>query len=276
MPPQTVLTDASDAELAGAVAENLFALFRAMADALHGELVEGDPLCYHHTFPSNPMFKGVWRARLPAAEVDTAIEETLSWFRAREAPYLFWWVGAPSEPDNLVERLQAHGLTMSTAGDPGMAADLHALDELSPLPAGLSIAHAEDRKALEDWRDVFCAAFDAPLPDGQAWVDATLQVGIARAPWRLYVGYLDNKPVATNILFSGAGVASVYGVATLPEARGKGIGSAIMRKPLGEAKAAGYRYAVLFATEMGLPVYQRMGFRRVHSNVGRYLWIDPG
>ena len=92
--------------------------------------------------------------------------------------------------------------------------------------------------------------------------------------WRLYVGYLNGRPVATNILFNGAGVASVYGVGTLPEARGKGIGAAITLKPLLDARAQGYRYGVLFATEMGVPVYRRLGFREVGCTIGRYLWIN--
>jgi len=64
----------------------------------------------------------------------------------------------------------------------------------------------------------------------------------------------------------------VYGVGTLPAARGRGVGGAITLWPLVEARARGYRYAVLFATEMGHPVYRRLGFRDVGSMIGRYLW----
>ena len=73
------LLNPSDVELAGAVQENLFALFRAMAQSLPGgEIVEGASFCCHHTFPSNPMFKGVWRTQLAPGEVDAAIEGALA------------------------------------------------------------------------------------------------------------------------------------------------------------------------------------------------------
>jgi hypothetical protein len=55
--------------------ENLFDLFRAMSAALPGgELVETPSLSFHHTFPTNPMFKGVWATHLAADEVEEAID----------------------------------------------------------------------------------------------------------------------------------------------------------------------------------------------------------
>ena len=35
---------------------------------------------------------------------------------------------------------------------------------------------------------------------------------------------------------------------------------------------ARYRHAVLVATEMAVPVYERIGFRRLPARVNRYLW----
>lgn len=269
--PDTPLMEASDAQLALAVQDNLFALFRAMAALPDAELHETPALAYHHAFPTSPMFKGVWRTRLTPDTADASIADTLAWFQARGAPYVFWWTGPGDEPTDLPDRLQAHGFAANIVGDPGMALDLDTLAEPS-LPPGLTIARAADRRTLEDWRDVFVAAYEVPPFAGQAWVDATLSLGPEAAPWQLYVGYLDGEPVATNILFGGAGVASVYGVGTLPAARGRGVGGAITLWPLVEARARGYRYAVLFATEMGHPVYRRLGFRDVGSAIGRYLW----
>jgi GNAT superfamily N-acetyltransferase len=62
-------------------------------------------------------------------------------------------------------------------------------------------------------------------------------------------------------------------VATVPAARGLGIGAAITLQPLLEARDQdGYKYAVLFSTEMGVPVYQRIGFRLTDVRINRYLW----
>jgi ribosomal protein S18 acetylase RimI-like enzyme len=265
---------ATDADLAAAVEGNLHALFRYITDVLPGaELVEGPHFNHHHAFPTNPMFKGVWSTRLPPEAVDAAIDETVAWYRARGASFMFWWHTGLTQPADLGARLEAHGFQQFSEADPGLAADLNDLPHMPATPPGFSIVRAHDQRTLDDWRDAFIAAFElAHVPmAGQAWVDATLAAGPATAPWQLYVGYLDGQPVATNILVLGDGVAGLYAVGTVPAARRQGIGALITLQPLLDARAQGYRYGVLFATEMGLPMYKRLGYREVDSRIGRHL-----
>jgi ribosomal protein S18 acetylase RimI-like enzyme len=267
-----ILTNATDDQLAAAVEENLFALFRAMQAIPGAALVESEKLSYHLAFPSNPMFKSVWATHLAAEETDAMIEQTLGWFREQGAPFAFWWTGTRNQPSDLAERLTAHGLEMNIEGDPGMAVRLDELMTDIPTPDGFRIVEADDQQTLEDWRDAFCAAFEIHPMFGQAWVDGTLAAGGSLARWRMYVGYWNDKPVATNILMKGAGVAGLYGVGTTAEARRKGIGAAITLKPLLDARAEGYQYGALFATEMGAPLYERLGFHFVPIRIGRYVW----
>ena len=286
---ETILINPSPAQLETAVEENLFDLFRAMVRVLPGsELVESNKLSYHLSFPTNPMFKGVWRTRLSSDEVEEAIDETLAWFKARNASFLFWWTGPGTTPADLGERLMArgllsmegqmeelaHGIRQTAAGAPGMVADLHQMNEavLTQTPPGFIIEEVQTEAALLDFKRVFVDSYEIPDWAGQAWVDATLKVGLGQTPWRMYVGYLNGEAVATNMLFNGGGVASVYAVATLPSARGKGIGAAITLKPLLKAREMGYRYAVLFSTEMGVRVYERIGFKLTNVRINRYLW----
>src|SRR5262245_11129930 len=134
MTSQTVLRNPSDDELAAAIEENLYALFRAMATLPGGEIVERDALSCHLAFPTNPMFKGVWRTRLAPEETEAAIDETIDWFKKRDAPFFFWWTGPETTPADLGDRLVARGmlsietqqrelapgLTSTAAGAPGM------------------------------------------------------------------------------------------------------------------------------------------------------------
>jgi ribosomal protein S18 acetylase RimI-like enzyme len=268
------LSAATDAELAIAVQENLFAFFRALRVAPGYEAVESDRLCFHHASPANPMFKSVWRARLKPDEAEAAIVEVLAWFKARHSPYVFWWAGLGDQPADLRDRLKAHGFAVRVPNDPGMALDLRSLDELVPLPAGLTVELATDQKSLEDWRDAFVSSYQNPRATGQAWVDATLAAGPRSAPWRLYIGYLDGQPVATSVIFLGAGVAGLYGVGTVPAARRQGLGAAVTRHSLLDARAQGYRYAVGFATETGHSMYRRLGCYDVPCSIARFpLWF---
>jgi GNAT superfamily N-acetyltransferase len=285
-----ILRNATDRELGLAVFENLYALFRAMAQYLpEGQLLESKTLSCHLTFPTNPMFKGVWKTQLSAEEADAVIDETIAWFKEQNAPYFFWWSGGDSSPRDLEERLAkrgmismeeqtqelAKGILSTQQGSPCMVAELAHMNEavLDQTPEDFLIKEIADESGLYDFKKVFVETYEIPEWAGQAWVDATLRIGIGKTPWRIFVGYLRNEPVATNLLFNGAGVAGVYAIATVPAARGKGIGAAITLQPLLKARdREGYTYAVLFSTEMGVPVYKRIGFRLTEIRINRYLW----
>ena len=287
-----VLRSPSDSQLARAVEDNLFDLFRAMAASLpEGEHQESPGLSRHLSFPTNPMFKGAWRTSLAEADVEHAIDETIAWFAERKAPFFFWWTGPSTQPPNLGARLMRRGLldmaeqqqalakdiVQTEAGAPAMALELGQADAawLARVPADFTIEEVASESALADFKAVFVESYGIPEFAGQAWVDATRAIGLGRTPWRLFVGRLSGRPVATNMLFCGGGVASVYGVATLPDARGRGIGGAITLAPLLEARASGYEHAVLFSTEKGVSAYQRIGFRIVPGRINRYLWRAP-
>ena len=290
MKSEIILDNATDRQLGLAVFENLFALFRAMADQLpDGQLVEEETLARHLTFPTNPMFKGVWNTRLSDEEAEAAIDDTIRWFREQGAPFFFWWTGGDTTPNNLEQRLAqrglismeeqtqelAKGILATEQGAPCMIAELNQMNEsvLEQTPEGFVIREAANEAEINNFKKVFVETYEIPEWAGQAWVDATLRIGIGRTPWRVFVGYLNNEPVATNLLFNGGGVASVYGIATVPSARGKGIGAAITLKPLLESRdQEGYKYAVLFSTEMGIPVYKRIGFRLTDVRINRFLW----
>ena len=271
---EEMLTQATDAELTAAVSANLYTLFRAMVVLPGYEPVEHAGLSGHSTPLSNPMFRGVWAARLQSSQVETAIDAAIAWFGQRRTQDFLWWIDGQTEPYDLAARLLARGFDGNLDGDPGMALDLDSLRQ--SRPEGLTVMRASTERQLQDWQDVFTLAFAEPSATGQAWVNATVQAGGAAAPWRLYVGYLGGRPVATSLVFPGAGVVGVYAVGTLPEVRRKGIGASITAASLLDAQARGYRYAVLFATRSGQSVYQRVGFHAVAGAVGVYLYEPPG
>src|SRR3972149_12153200 len=201
----TPLLHANNEELAAAVEGNLIALYRAFQALPGAELVETDRLCYHHAFPSNPLFKAVWRTRLLHAETDAAIDGVIDWYKARSAPFFYWWVSQQTQPGDLPVHLLAKGFTQFMTDLPCMGADLHQLNEEIPPPQGESLRLVDSIPELERWRDVFVAAYDAPAFAGHAWVDATLSLGIDQAPWQMFLGLLDGVPVASGTYFKGAG-----------------------------------------------------------------------
>jgi predicted acetyltransferase len=49
----------------------------------------------------------------------------------------------------------------------------------------------------------------------------------------------------------------------MPEARGKGVGTAISWFSLLSARNRGYKVAVLTSTDMGYPIYRKLGFEDI-------------
>jgi GNAT superfamily N-acetyltransferase len=129
-----------------------------------------------------------------------------------------------------------------------------------PAPAELSIERVTTPEALVAFCLVVGRGFDLP---GEL-AERLLPPAILLEPdIDLFLGHAEGKPVATSTLIRSDGVAGVHHVATLPEFRRRGLGEAMTW----HAVAAGARYgcdmAALQASEMGRPIYERMGFRLV-------------
>jgi len=76
-----------------------------------------------------------------------------------------------------------------------------------------------------------------------------------------YLGLLDGEPVATATGYKGERVVSIQNITTSPQARRRGVGTAVTMAPILEAREIGYRIASLQASKMGYPMYEKMGFR---------------
>lgn len=86
-----------------------------------------------------------------------------------------------------------------------------------------------------------------------------------------FLGLLDEQPVATSRTILTNGLAGIYTVTTSEQARGKGIGRAITLEACLYGKRRGYKLGTLQASDMGHPVYLRMGFWEV-CEFRDYTW----
>jgi ribosomal protein S18 acetylase RimI-like enzyme len=90
----------------------------------------------------------------------------------------------------------------------------------------------------------------------------------------LHVAYLDGKPVSYGRLeFSpGSPFASLWGGATLPEARGRGCYTALVASRLQEAQQRGCDYLTVDADpNTSMPILHRLGFQTIAISTP-FLW----
>ncbi|MGK4006899.1 GNAT family N-acetyltransferase [Sorangium sp. So ce1036] len=204
-------------------------------------------------------FNFVLRARLPAAEARERAEQAIAYFRRAGRPFS-WWVGPADEPAHLGELLCAAGLEAAES-ELGMAADLEALRAPPPAPRDLEIRRARTPAEVRDFARLNAANWTPPDPYVMQFYEMATPALLSEAsPLWLYVGYLGDTPVATAELTVGGGVVGLYNISTLAPYRRRGIGSAMTLRPLLDARAAGFRAAVLQASEDGAGVYARVGF----------------
>jgi hypothetical protein len=126
-----------------------------------------------------------------------------------------------------------------------------------PTPPELRIDQVHDMEGLRAWARVAVGGFPIELPAG------TPPEAVVHASWlaeprrRMWVGWVDDEPVAASSVWIEQGINDVTLVATLPGARRRGYGEALTWRA---ALADPALPAMLFSSDDGRPVYDRMGF----------------
>ncbi|MDQ7824905.1 MAG: GNAT family N-acetyltransferase [Candidatus Eremiobacteraeota bacterium] len=212
----------------------------------------------------HPIMNNLLRARFDEPAIDEKIKNALEPFRFRSLP-MVWWVGPSSRPSDLGARLVQEGLRHDSDA-PGMALDIALLNEEYPVPGGVKIQFIEDRDLLKTCITLFCEAFRLPEFIGLAFYSFFFMLGFkTTTPWRNYIAFQEGKPVGISSMSLCNGIAGIWNVGIIPEARRHGIGTLLTAIPLQEARRLGYRIAILTSTPVGRSVYERMGFREYCS-----------
>jgi GNAT superfamily N-acetyltransferase len=266
-----IVRDLSPALLVAALEENLFSCIPFFGTL--GASRCDDPPGVRRSITDLPLAlcNNVMDARLSPSEADRAIERVLQDAQGRNVPIL-WWTSPASRPSDLERRLEAHGFVLEEE-TPGMALELRRLNEELPAPPGLRVVPAQEASAWQAWGRTWTEGFGIRGSHVDLWVDTWQKLFAHADPdiVRPYVGWHVDRAVATSLLLLTGGVAGVHAVATIPEARGRGIGAHMVLGPLRSARHMGYSAAVLQASAMGLRMYRSLGFREC-CTVRSYVW----
>ena len=205
---------------------------------------------------SFPPFNGVaiTRTDVGTAEVLSAVDDfaagSLPWNVQLRAGY----------PAVLDAELAGRGL-IATGDIPLMV-----LDDAAALRAAVASTPLDYRRVgvteLQRYNEVMAAGFDMP----PAVIGEFMVPALVTDP-RLHVliGRRDGVDVTTGLSIRVGDGAGIFNVATPPAYRGRGYGAAVTAVLVQRALAAGSQWAWLQASPMGLPVYERLGFRTVET-----------
>ncbi|MEO8639524.1 MAG: GNAT family N-acetyltransferase [Chloroflexota bacterium] len=124
----------------------------------------------------------------------------------------------------------------------------------------LDIRRVTDAAGIDAHRQTATAGFGADSAVAQETVCANL---LDRPECVVYVGYVDGDPVVSGMGWRAGRTIGVYSIATIPSARRRGYGAAMTARVVADGALAGCDVAALQASEMGRPIYERLGFRTV-------------
>lgn len=266
---EPIQTDVSDEALVTAIRANLCDFFRLVSRSDPAEHFENSHFTRWSTPVPHPWFNGVLSANLPGYEDEAFIAEAIQYFRDKRVHTFTWWMEPHRNPSDWEPALSKHGFGFSD-DTPGMAVDLHTLNESTQKVDGFEIRVVEDEESLRTWTNIFIKGYGLPA----AWESLSFELWLKFGfdfPIRNYLGYLNGEPVSTSTVFFGGSAAGIYDVSTLPEARGKGLGAALTLQPLLDAREMGYRISVLQSSDMGFSVYKKLGFRHLCQIENFYL-----
>jgi GNAT superfamily N-acetyltransferase len=269
-----ILTDFTDtASVRASIRENWKNYHYFLGRAPSVELSIGRYLTWLITDMPDHFLNLVICTELPWEGIGTLIKEALDHFKSLNIKKLCWLAEAGVPAREIKNHLLANGLTFRESYAAEMAIDLASISEDHPLPDGLEIRLVEDDASLRQWIHVASLGFGVPLEMEEVWFEF-FNYAACRIPFQTYLGLLHDEPVGTSQLCLSAGVAGIYHVTCLPEARKRGIGSALTMHPLLAARRIGMRIGILQASAMGYNAYRRLGFQDF-GQLSVYLW-DQG
>jgi predicted N-acetyltransferase YhbS len=260
-----VLSNATLKQLEQAVALNHKELFCLNAIAQGGEVYsKHDITCTYAAAGGNIAFPP-----LTPANAGALLNEIMDWYKTKPPAGIGYWSLQPVQPANLDVLLLARGF--QTGWRPNwMTLDLEAMNEKHAAPANLQL--------IRDNTTPTHACKDLPYAgDSGAFSHAAM----LEQPEKIqrFIATLDGKTVghAAALLTTGPyGVAGLYNVGVVPEARQQGIGKAAVLAVCRYAKEKGYRYAVLNGT--GRRMYEQVGFRTIGNGITWWLqkeaWVN--
>ena len=247
-----------------AVEGNLVGLFELMeASDVVTRRPDDDVVAYTSDVPV-PLFNTVCGARFARGAEATRAAEIVDGYLARGRPFMWW-----ATPSHLTPEIDAaiRSRGIEPESEPGMHVPLDGPVDPGAVP-GLSVA---DGGVTDELIRVMVGGFGFPdlvaEPLGRA-------LGAVATDAFHVVARIDGEPVGAGSGFLTGRTLGIYNITTLGPVRRRGVGYAVTAALMNLGREHGCTEAVLVASAMGRPTYERLGFVEV-CRTPQYVWAPP-
>ncbi len=128
------------------------------------------------------------------------------------------------------------------------------------LPAAVELRQLSEAGQADDYWKVAASSYVSIGFPPEVFGSYTDNAGLLAENVAAFIAYLDDEPVSIAMTIVSHGVAGIYWVGSLEQARGKGLGRAVTAAATNAGFELGAEIASLQASPMGKPIYEAMGY----------------
>lgn len=217
-------------------------------------------------------------AGLDQAAIEALVMETIQYYAADPAVATFEWkTRGHDQPAELTQWLEDLGFVPEEV-ETVMLGEAAALVDAPAPPPGVVVRRIDDQPDRAALIDAAAAMQAGVFGRGGDGAELLARVDRSEGNTEVWVAEHDGAVISAGRLeiVPGTECAGLWGGATLPEWRGRGIYRALTAARATSAMSRGVRYLHSDCTEMSRPILERSGLRRVTTTTP-YIWaLQPG
>jgi GNAT superfamily N-acetyltransferase len=240
---------------------NLIDSSRQLFELDPGTVLEsGDGWLFGAGSPSHPVISNAAFRSDDNVDAGEFISRAKDFFDARGRGFSTWVRGEQPEDRDLATAAGAAGAQL-VYEMPEMV--LGSPVEEPHLPAGIELRQLSETGQADDYWKVAAASYASIGFPPEVFAGYSNHTGLLAENIAAFIAYLDGEPVSIALTIVSHGVAGIYWVGSLEQARGKGLGHAVTAAAMNAGFELGAEIASLQASPMGKPIYEAMGYETV-------------
>jgi ketosteroid isomerase-like protein/GNAT superfamily N-acetyltransferase len=221
----------------------------------------------------HPGDNGILGVRWTAEEANANIQAIIDYHLDKNIGFT-WTVSPYDTPGDLTQRLEKHGLVL--AGEQAIMAliGLETIDIPTNSEIRVAAIDPEYVNQIEAAMNIVAVSFNwtkAQIERRRKGFFEIAKIRNANTP-RDFLAYLKGQPVGHGRINLSGSTAHLAGASTLPEFRGLGVYSTLLKHRLEIAHQFGYHIATIEAQPMSKPIVGRYGFK-VYATSYIYAWM---
>ncbi len=212
--------------------------------------------------PDHPAISNAAFRRDDGVDPARFIAAARAFFGARGRGFSVWVRDGVPEDRDLAAAAEAAGL-QCVHSMPEMV--LQAPVEAPPLPPGAELRRLSRAEEAESYWRIAAASYTSIGFPPEVFDFYTDGAGLLADNVAAFIAYLDDTPVSIAMTIVTDGVAGIYWVGSLEQARGKGLGRATTTAATNAGFNLGADIASLQASPMGEPIYAAMSYEPIYE-----------